>query len=204
MEDSRPVPMTAAVDVSDDDVYEAMKEVQGYLDITPGDLKIVMHVAYRHALARLSRMVKARDIMTAHVNTTTRQAELRDVARLMAEKRISGVPVLEENGSVAGIISIRDFLAHMGMKDRLHLMDVIAECLRGERCLTAPILDKKAEDIMTSPAICVGEDTPLSEIAGLLTAKKIGRVPVTDSAGRLLGIVSKTDLVRIHLMQAGR
>jgi len=187
-------------EVSDDDLYEAMKDIKGYLDITPADLKKVMGHALRHALHRLGHIIRAKDVMSAPVHTVRRQTALRDVAGLMAEKKISGVPVLEDEGRVAGILSMRNFLVHMGMKGDMHLMDVIAECLRGERCLTSSILDRRAEDIMTSPAVCVGANAPLAEIAGLLAEKRLGRVPVVGDSGVLLGIVSKTDLVRMHLM----
>lgn len=189
-------------EVSDEDLYEAMKDIQGYLDITPADLKKVMAYALRHALHRLGHIVRAKDVMSAPVYTVKRQTPLRDVAELMSGKRISGVPVLEEDGRVAGMLSVRNFLSHMGMTEQMHLMDVIAECLRGERCLTSSIVDKRAEDIMTAPPVCVGENASLSEIAELLAGRKFGRVPVVSDRGVLIGIVSKTDLLRMHLIQA--
>jgi len=55
------------VDISDEDIYEAMKDISGYLDITPADLKEVYLKAYRHAVTRLTRSVKVRDVMTRDV-----------------------------------------------------------------------------------------------------------------------------------------
>ena len=55
------------VDISDDDIYEAMKDVPGYLDITPGDFKEVYLQAYRHAISRVMKSVKAADVMTRQV-----------------------------------------------------------------------------------------------------------------------------------------
>src|SRR5208282_2982762 len=108
---------------------------------------------------------------------------------------ISGLPVLEDDGTLAGVISGKDFLANMGAKDKMNFMAVVAECLKGEGCITMPIRCKKAEDLMTSPAIAVDENTMVTEIAAIFSVKKINRVPVTDKNGALIGIVTRTDIV---------
>ncbi|RJQ51243.1 MAG: CBS domain-containing protein [Nitrospiraceae bacterium] len=183
-------------DVSDEDIYAAMKEIPGYLDITPGDFREVYQTAYRHALKRITGSVKARDIMTKKVFSVRRSAPLEEVADMLAREKIAGAPVIDENGKVAGVISEKDFLSRMGIKDPGTFMGVIAQCLKGKGCVAISIRAKKAEDIMTSPAITVSEDTPLQKIAGIFTEKNINRVPVTDSKGRLTGIVSRADILR--------
>lgn len=190
-----------SIDISDDDVYDAMKDMEGYLDITPSDLREVMRIAYRHAVSRVARMVKARDIMTAPVVSVAWDLPLVDVARIMADQEVSGVPVLDSSGTVAGVISVKDFLTRMGVRDKLHLMGIIAECMGSGHCITPSIGAKRADEIMSSPAVCVGRDTSLAEIASMLTTKKIGRVPVVDARGRLEGIVSKTDMIRANFLE---
>jgi CBS-domain-containing membrane protein len=69
-----------------------MKEIPGYLDITPADLKDVYSHAYRHALDRIANSVRARDLMTRDVLTVKRETPLRDVAGILANNEISGVP----------------------------------------------------------------------------------------------------------------
>jgi CBS domain-containing protein len=187
------------LEISDDDIYEAMKDIQGYLDITPADLKEIYKFAYRHALKRITTYVKAHDIMTRKVFSVKRAAPVKEVAELMAEKSVSGIPVIEEDGKVAGIISEKDFLLHMGAGDKMHFMAVVAECLSGKGCVTMPISSKKAEDIMTSPAITVREDATVAGISNIFNEKKINRVPVVDSKGRLAGIVSRADVMRAPL-----
>ena len=183
------------IEISDDDIFEAMKDIQGYLDITPADLKEIYKFAYRHAYYRIMKSVRARDIMTREVFAVRRSTPLKEVAEVMATKGISGLPVLEDDGTLAGVISGKDFLANMGAKDKMNFMAVVAECLKGEGCITMPIRCKKAEDIMKSPAITVDENTTVTEIAGIFAAKKINRVPVTDKHGALIGIVSRADIV---------
>jgi CBS domain-containing protein len=141
--------------------------------------------------------------MTRQVFSAKRGTPLKEVAGLMAKEKVSGIPVLEEDDKVAGIISEKDFLSSMGSGDRTHFMAFIAECLSGKGCADFPVHLKKAEDIMTAPAISVREDATVFEISNIFTQRNINRVPVTDRGGKLLGIVSRADIVRASLM-AGR
>jgi CBS domain-containing membrane protein len=184
------------VDLSDEDIYEAMSEIPGYLDITPGDFKELYLKAYQHALRRLTRSVKAEEVMTKEVVSVSRDTPLREVAERMSRKGVSGVPVLETDGSVAGIISETDFLSTMGPDKALTFMEVVADCLRGGRCLAAPMRAQSAESVMSSPVVSATADTPLPEVADIMTKRNINRVPIVDMNGRLIGIVSRADVVR--------
>jgi len=190
------------IEISDNDIYEAMKDIPGYLDITPADLKEIYRFAYRHAVERITQSVRAHHIMTTRVFSVNRKTPVKEVAELMAEKTVSGIPVLDDDEKVAGIISEKDFLSHMGSRDKTHFMAVVAECLKGKGCVAMPIRLRKAEDMMTSPAFTVKEDTSVIEIANLFTEKNINRVPVINEEGRLAGIVSRADIVRASLMKA--
>ena len=189
-----------SIDLSDDDIYEAMKNIPGYLDITPADLKEIYKFAYRHAWQRITQSVRAHDIMTRGVFSVKKDTPLKEVAELMAEKSVSGIPVIEEDGNVAGIISGKDFLSSMGSGDKTHFMAFVAECLQGKGCAAFPVRLQKAEDIMTSPAIIVREDATVVGISNIFFEKNINRVPVTDREGKLLGIVSRADIVRASLI----
>jgi CBS domain-containing membrane protein len=184
------------IELSDSDIVAAMKSMQGYLDITPADLKEIYRFAYHHAYERIMKSVSAADIMTREVITVGRSALLSEVAGTMASNGVSGVPVLDNDGKIAGVVSGKDFLKNMGAGDNMNFMLVIAECLKGGRCVSAPISKKRAEDIMTSPAITVEENTNLREISAILSSKKINRVPIVDKKGVLVGIVSRADIVR--------
>jgi CBS domain-containing protein len=189
------------LDISDEDIYKAMKDISGYLDITPEDFKNVYRHAYRHAFERIVRSVKAGDVMTRKVVSVKRETSLEEVAEIMAEKDVSGVPVIEEDGKVAGVISEKDFLLNMGAKNTKTFMGVVAECLKAKGCIAVDIRAKKAEDIMTSPPITVTEDTTLLDVANILKEKKINRVPVVDQNSYLIGIVSRGDIVEAPLIK---
>ena len=183
--------------VSEDDIYEAMQDISGYLDITPGDLKEVYAHAYQHALERIRNSVKAADIMTRGVVTVLKETSLGEVAELMARNGVSGLPVIDAERHVLGIISEKDFSLNMGDQHINSLMGTIADCIRHQGCAAMTIRGKKAEDIMTSPVITIREETVLGEIASLLAKNSINRVPVVDSRECLIGIVSRADIVRI-------
>ncbi len=184
------------VELSDDDIYEAMKDIPGYLDVTPGDLKEIYAHAYHHAFERIACSVRASDLMTRKVHAVNKETPLRDVAEIMAENEISGVPVVDTNRHVVGIISEKDFCAHMGDRRAKSLMQVIADCVKDRGCLAMTIQDQKAEDIMTAPVMTVREDTVLMEITAVLHNNNINRIPVVDPKGCLVGIVSRADIVR--------
>jgi CBS domain-containing protein len=186
---------SSGLDITDKDIYEAMSDIPGYLDITPGDLKEIYRHAYRHAVRRLGTSVKAKDVMTRNVVSVAPGTLVSEIARLMAEHGISGVPVVEE-GKVVGVISEKDFLAHMGSHRIETLMALLAEFLDRKECPTEPLQSKTARDIMSEPAITVHEDTTLAEIAALFTLNHVNRVPVVGKEGVMIGIVSRDDLVR--------
>jgi CBS domain-containing membrane protein len=192
-------PFFDSIDISDVDVVEAMKEIGGYLDITPGDLREVLRVAHLQAMKRIENLVRAWNIMTAPVYTVYEDAPLKEVADLMAEHRISGVPVLSRSGEVTGIISERDFLSHLGSPQSSSVMALIAGLMKGKDCPASSLHSQTATDIMSSPAITVRETATLFELMELFSSRNINRAPVIDAGNKLLGIVSRGDIVRSPL-----
>jgi CBS domain-containing membrane protein len=184
------------VGLTDQDVYEAMKSIPGYLDITPGDFKELYCHAFRHAVERISRSVLARDMMAKDVIFVRPDTPLDEVAELMGSRGISGLPVADDREKVVGVISEKDFLSMMGAAGPKNFMIVIANCLRAKGCIALPIRAKKAVDIMSSPPVTIHQDAPYFEVAGLMAEKAVNRVPVTDKEGRLLGIITRNDLIK--------
>ena len=112
----------------------------------------------------------ARDIMTRKVCTIQPEASAQEAAQLLDQMRISGLPVVDEDGKIIGIITEADIISKV---DREGL---------------------RVADIMSHEVIFVSEETSVSEIAMLLTDRKIKRVPVVND-GKLVGIVSRADIV---------
>lgn len=115
-------------------------------------------------------MITARNIMTKKVVSTRPSCKVEEVTRVLYFHNISGLPVVDEEQRVVGMATEADILGRTTGQDTV-------------------------KDIMSSPAMTVTEDTPLDEIAVLLTDKKIKRVPVV-MGGKLVGVVSRADVVR--------
>lgn len=138
--------------------------------------------------------MQAKDIMTTEVFTVGPEAEVADVARLMLERRVSAIPVVDGKRRVLGIVSEGDLIrrAQCGADRRRSwwlalLADPTAEFIK--------VYGTRAEDLMTRDVITVPEAATLAEIARMLEAHRIKRVPVVRD-GRLAGIVSRADVLR--------
>jgi CBS domain-containing protein len=186
---------TPGIEINDEDILEAMRAIPGYLDITPGDFKEVYRLAFAHALERLSREVTAAEIMTTDVVTVAPDTPVAEVAAAMGRRGVSGVPVVDAGRKVVGVISEKDFLTRMGVQDAKNFMSLVASCLMTKGCVALPMETALARDIMNSPALTVAPATPVKDIARLFTQNGINRVPVTGPDGRLLGLVSRADIV---------
>jgi CBS domain-containing protein len=116
--------------------------------------------------------------MTRDVVYVSMKSPLIEAVDKMAKNDISGLPVLDTDGKVVGVISEKDIIFHMGSKDARSFMEVVAHCLRNKGCVAITVREKSAEDIMTTPAITVSEDTAVTKIASILREKSINRVPV--------------------------
>ncbi len=181
--------------LSDEDVYAAMKKIPGYLDISAGDFKELYLLAYEHAETRLYNSVRVAEIMTRQVITVLPATPLAEAAARMAKHHITGLPVVHEDGTVAGILSERDFFRNMGDGSQASCMALIADSLASGGCPALCMRGRTAGEIMTTPVITVPETAPLHEAGTLMREKGINRMVVTDNKNRLLGILTRSDLM---------
>jgi CBS domain-containing membrane protein len=191
-------PDRRTADVSDKDIYDAMKDIHGYLDVTPQDIKEIYLLAYQHAVDRLANSVRARDIMTEEIVIIGPDTPLGEIADVMAQHGISGVPVVD-NGRLVGMVTERDLLRQLDVEGVSTLADLLTAFLRGRGCASPSLRYKKASEIMSSPVTTIDEEAPLAEIAHLFSTRQINRAPVLGSDGTLIGIVSRNDIVRASL-----
>jgi len=183
--------------MSDDDVLAAMKKIGGYIDITPRDFREIYYIAYRHAMEQINQSVLAKDIMTTPVIHVQTDTKLTEAADLMAKANISGVPVVNADRQVVGVISKKDFLREMGGRTAIPtFMGVLAHCLNNNGCITIALKNKTVRELMSSPPITVRNDTTMADMAQLLDQKKINRILIVDEQGRLIGIVTRTDFLK--------
>lgn len=190
----------ATIDISESDVIAAMKKIQGYIDISPGDFREVFQVAYNHALQRIKDSLKARDIMTKPAHCVELNMDLIQAATFLADKRFSGVPVIDSSGKIVGVLSEKDFLAKMGLGQPTSFMQIVAHCLNNRGCMATSLRNHSVQEIMTAPAITAGAEMTMGAISALFVDKRINRLPIVDSEGRPVGIVTRTDLVQSYCL----
>jgi len=145
-------------------------------------------------------MLTVQDVMTRPVESVRPHTPLKDVARVLLENRVSGVPVVDTRGAVIGVVSEADFLMKEQGAQAIHHRRFAG--LLGESPEARLQLDKLAArtagEAMTSPAVTVAPTMAIHAAAELMTARHINRLPVVED-GRLLGIVTRADLVRAYL-----
>lgn len=139
-----------------------------------------------------SRLVS--DVMTTSVVTVDRITPYKEIAQQLAEHRISGVPVLKMGREVVGVVTEADLLdAQAGAAQRLRA----ARRIRWPGVRRRPALT--AEELMTCPAVTVGPHVTVPAAARLMSTHHVRRLPVVNEDGRLIGIVSRRDILSVFL-----
>jgi CBS domain-containing protein len=142
--------------------------------------------------------MKVRDVMTPEVVVVAPETPLRDVAGLLTERRISGVPVVVDGGCV-GIVSEADFLPKQlshSPSARTPLDWIFGDHLDPEEARRRAAAT--AAEAMSAPPVTITPDASLHEAAGVMVDNAVNRLPVVLD-GKLVGILSRADLVRAYL-----
>lgn len=150
-------------------------------------------------------LMTVRDVMTTPVISVTVTTPLKDVARLLVDHRISGVPVVDPDGTVVGVVSEADFLVKEGGREagrRRWFGRIVGES-RESAERDAKIGAITAGEAMTSPAATIPADRSTTEAAALMVDRAVNRLPVVED-GKLIGIVSRADLVRAFVRSDGQ
>jgi len=140
---------------------------------------------------------KVSDVMTTSVVTVDRITPYQEIDRLLAQHRISGMPVLKMGREVAGVVTEADLLAAEDETSRRARMD--SSIGRRRLLHKQPQGSLTAGTLMTSPAITIGPDATIPAAARLMNTHHIRRLPVVDEDGKLIGVVSRRDLLSVFL-----
>ena len=145
--------------------------------------------------------MNARDVMTSAVISATGDTPVRDIAQLLLQNHISAIPIFDKSGAPIGMVSEGDLIGRDETERDARREWWLALLAEGES-LSPDFLsgfrhpERVASDIMSRPVITIAEDTDTGEIARLLAARRIKRVPVVRN-GRVVGIVSRENLLRM-------
>ncbi len=152
--------------------------------------------------------MRVRELMTGEVFSVRTDTPVNDVARLMSKHGVSGVPVLDGNGNIAGIISELDLIVRNGRLE----MPVFLQVFDAVVPLELPghlsdrlrhMLGTRAEDVMTRDVHTVTPDTEVEDLVALMVKHRANPVPVLENDA-LVGIVSRSDIVRMMATTLGK
>ncbi|MFE0462457.1 CBS domain-containing protein [Kitasatospora sp. NPDC058965] len=131
------------------------------------------------------------EVMTSEVVRVSPGTGFREIVALLAESGITAVPVVDADGRPVGVVSEADLMCTQAAQDDP------AGALAGP---SAPAGERvTAGELMSSPAVCIGADATVVAAARTMQRRGVKRLPVVDTAGRLVGIVSRADVLRVFL-----
>jgi CBS-domain-containing membrane protein len=149
------------------------------------------------------RKLKVEDVMTREVVTATPDTPFKELTRLLSEHRISGIPIVDEDRTLVGIVTEADLLwteQEREPKRRRRFLEwfIDRKRLAGIERVAADLM---ARDLMTSDVVTVGPQTPLREAMVRLLQAGVKRLPVVDAEGMVVGIVSRRELLEPFLRE---
>lgn len=142
-----------------------------------------------------SRPFTVADVMTKKVVAVRPGAEFKEIVAVMDRWKVTAVPVVEGEGRAVGVVSEADLLLKEEFRD--HRLGLVEQMRRLDA--TAKAGSRRAEDLMTSPAVTVAPEASLPQAARLMAAHRVKRLPVVDASGTIQGIVSRSDLLKVFL-----
>lgn len=145
-------------------------------------------------------MITVKDVMTKDVVTVKKETTVTELARIFAERHISSLPVVDDAGTLVGIVTETDLVEQ---DKNLHIPTVISLfdwviCLESDRKFEKELkkmTGKVVGDICSADVVTVSPNAPISDVADLLSSRKINALPVVEGK-KLVGIVARIDLIR--------
>jgi CBS domain-containing protein len=134
------------------------------------------------------------DVMTRGPSTVSPETSLRDAAAMLLDQGVSGLPVADEDGKLVGIITEADFVAREAERDGPRRHRILAALLGREHSALASA--DQVGDVMATKVETVSETDTVAAVAHMMLRHNVKRLPVIDEKGRLVGIVSRADVVK--------
>lgn len=145
--------------------------------------------------------MKVMDVMQTNVITISPNTEIKDIAKTLYDNRISGVPVIDLFGNLAGIVSEGDLLhkeTNPRIPDAIGFLGALIY-YRGVKQYESDfkkLVALTASEIMTQNVITIGKDATIEEAATLMINRNVKRLPVMEN-GKMIGIISRMDVIKV-------
>lgn len=189
---------TPEIELTDDDILDAMKHIPGYLDITTDDFRSIYHLAHHHALERIFVGVTAGRLMRSAITPLHPDTTLDIAARALADSGFKGLPVVDDRGYVIGMLTETDFLNRLKAKNFLELL---LRMLEDSYEFTHNCHETPVSTAMTQPAVTVGRDAGSMEILDAFHHHGGRSMPVVSADGKLLGLLLREDFFAAYKLK---
>ncbi|HEX5543173.1 MAG TPA: CBS domain-containing protein [Micromonospora sp.] len=143
------------------------------------------------------RTWQVRDVMSTDVATVREDTPYREIIDVLTERQVSAVPVVDDAGRVLGVVSEADLLHKVELVGQPHERRIFEG--RRRRAARVKADAAVAADLMASPAVTAFPEAPVPAAARTMNREQVKRLPVVNAAGRLVGIVTRADLLTVHL-----
>jgi len=186
------------LELSDDDVLDAMRRIPGYLDISTQDFRAIYHLAHGHALERLFDQISAGNLMQTGIEPLHPETRLDVAARALVEQKRKSLPVVDADGRVSGMLAEKDFLRRLQADSFLELLLrlVADQGVFAHRCHETSV-----SEAMTAPAVTIAADAGFRAIVNGFHAHEVRSMPVVGAEGRLQGLLLRKDFVRAFRLE---
>jgi len=135
-----------------------------------------------------------KDVMTTNVFAVRGNATFKEMATTLHERRVSAFPVIDDESKVIGVVSEADLLTKEALENAVP--GAFHNVVRHREQSKAAAVT--AADLMTKPAVTIGPDEPVAQAARLMYSARVKRLPVTSEDGKLIGIVSRSDVLSVY------
>ena len=181
-----------------DDFVNALKEMNTFMDVTVDDLLELNKKAMKYARQRRTESLRVANLMTRSVVTVSRDTPLAEAAQLLVKHRISGLPVVDAEQRLIGVITEADFLRAMGVPSS-HPSHSLWQTLENLFAHQTDIREPTGTvaDLMVENVISVRPEQTLHDVLEIMKHNRIKRVIVADRDGRVQGMITRSDLVRV-------
>jgi CBS domain-containing protein len=135
-----------------------------------------------------------KDVMSIHVIAVREIASFKEIATRLREQRVSAFPVIDLDGRVIGVVSEADLLTKEALEGTVPrtIQSLTRQHVRSQ------VNAVTAADLMSKPAVTIGPDEPVTHAARLMYDERVKRLPVTSDDGKLIGIVTRSDVLSVY------
>ena len=188
------LPPLERLGIRTEDLRAALRDMNAFVDVSADDLNAIYNLAANRAYRREFGELNCARIMTRGLITVEFGTGLEETWKLMQDRKVKAIPVIDRGRHVIGIITLTDFFRHA----RLERFDGLGGKLRQLIQRTPTVTSNKPEvagQIMTAPVVTAREDSPIADLVPLLSERGIHQIPIVDESNKLTGLVTQSDLI---------